>query len=65
MSTSLRSVLLVLLAVASTPLAVRLYRRIPERIRSVLSPVLMLAGLTVSTAYLVNSTYNPFLYFRF
>ena len=59
------AVLLVLLAVASTPLAVRLYRRIPERIRSVLSPVLMLAGLTVSTAYLVNSTYNPFLYFRF
>ena len=59
------AVLLVLLAVASTPLAARLYRRIPERIRSVLSPVLMLAGLTVSTAYLVNSTYNPFLYFRF
>ena len=59
------AVLLVLLAAASTPLAARLYRRIPERIRSVLSPVLMLAGLTVSTAYLVNSTYNPFLYFRF
>ena len=28
-------------------------------------PILVLAGLTFSTAYLVDSTYNPFLYFRF
>ena len=28
-------------------------------------PVLLLAGLTLSTAYLVDATYNPFLYFRF
>ena len=28
-------------------------------------PVLMLAGLALATAYLVDGTYNPFLYFRF
>ena len=31
----------------------------------VLLPLLVLAGLLVSTAYLVDATYNPFLYFRF
>lgn len=30
-----------------------------------LLPVLLLAGLVFSTAYLVDATYNPFLYFRF
>lgn len=59
------AVLLVLLVIGSTPLCARLYHRIPERVRDLLSPVLMLAGLLVSTAYLVDSTYNPFLYFRF
>ena len=57
--------LLIVLCIASTPLAAKLYGRIPERVRAVLSPVLVLAGLLVSTAYLVDSTYNPFLYFRF
>ena len=57
--------LLVVLCIASTPLAAKLYGRIPERVRAVLSPLLVLAGLLVSTAYLVDSTYNPFLYFRF
>ena len=28
-------------------------------------PVVLLAGLFFSTAYLVDATYNPFLYFRF
>ena len=30
-----------------------------------LAVVLMLAGLVVCTAYLVDGSYNPFLYFRF
>ena len=29
------------------------------------APILLLGGLTVCTAYLVDGTYNPFLYFRF
>ena len=62
-----RSFLPVLLisAVASTPLAARLWRRLPERSMRLLLPVLLLAGLVFSTAYLVDTTYNPFLYFRF
>ena len=49
----------------SLPLWRDLFRRLPERVRSVAAPVLILAVLLVSTAYLVDSTYNPFLYFRF
>ena len=28
-------------------------------------PVLLMAGLVLATAYLVDGTYNPFLYFQF
>ena len=52
-------------AVASTPLASNLWHKLPERARRIAFPVLMLAGLILSTAYLVDGTYNPFLYFRF
>ena len=52
-------------AVASTPLAANLWHKLPERARRIAFPVLMLAGLILSTAYLVDGTYNPFLYFRF
>ena len=43
---------------------------LPDRARSetenrTLAPVLMLAGLVLCTAYLVDGSYNPFLYFRF
>ncbi|WP_312280941.1 MBOAT family O-acyltransferase [Oscillibacter sp.] len=56
---------LVILALASTTLGLRLWARLPERIRQIAAPLLMLAGLTVCTAYLVDNSYNPFLYFRF
>ncbi len=52
-------------AVASTPLAANLWKRLPERPMRVILPILLLAGLVFSTAYLVDATYNPFLYFRF
>lgn len=42
-----------------------LYRKIPEKARGAVVCVLVLAGLIVSTSYLVDATYNPFLYFRF
>ena len=51
--------------VASTPLAAKLWRKLPERPMKVVLPVLVLAGLVFSTAYLVDASYNPFLYFRF
>ncbi len=62
-----RSFLLILLAavVAATPALRRLYGCLPSRVRSVLTPLLVLLALALCTAYLVDSTYNPFLYFRF
>ena len=56
---------LVLACLASTPLARRLWHRAPARAVQAALPVLLLAGLLLSTAYLVDATYNPFLYFRF
>lgn len=63
----LRSYLPMLLVavVASTPLAVRVWEKIPEKAVKIVLPILLLGGLTVCTAYLVDATYNPFLYFRF
>ena len=59
------AVILALLALGSTTLAVDLWEKLPERGRRVLAPVLMVLGLVLSTAYLVDGSYNPFLYFRF
>ena len=53
------------LVLASTTLGQRLWRRLPRRAERVLTPVLMGLGLTLCTAYLVDGSYNPFLYFRF
>ena len=57
--------LLPVLAVSSTPLAARLFARLPERAARWLGTALMLLALILCTAYLVDATYNPFLYFRF
>ena len=57
--------LLALLAVGSTPLAARIWSRLGERGRPLLGPVLVLGGLILCTAALVDASYNPFLYFRF
>lgn len=63
----LRSYLPVLLccAVACTPLAARLYSRLGERGQQAAGLLLTAGGLLLLTAYLVDATYNPFLYFRF
>ena len=57
--------LLALMVLGSTPWPLELWRKRPERVRRALTPVLMLLGLILSTAYLVDGSYNPFLYFRF
>lgn len=59
------AVLLVLLTVGSANTVKAVWERLPERARETLAPVLMLAGLVLCTAYLVDGSYNPFLYFRF
>ncbi len=52
-------------AVASTPLGVTIYRRLSPKAACAVSLTLVVAVMVVCTAYLVDGTYNPFLYFRF
>lgn len=59
------AVILVILIIASTTVGKQTWQRLPERAQKVATPILMLAGLFLCTAYLVDSSYNPFLYFRF
>ena len=59
------ALLLIVSVVACTPLGKKLYERLPDKLCGAVGPVLMLAVLVLSTAYLVDATYNPFLYFRF
>ena len=55
----------VILVVASTRVGGRVWNRLSERTQKILSPILMLLALVICTAYLVDGSYNPFLYFRF
>lgn len=57
--------MLVILLIACLPLGKQLFAKLPEKLRTVLVPILIVFVLLISTAYLVDSTYNPFLYFRF
>ena len=57
--------ILLLAGIASTPLGVMVYRKLKPRAQQVVCTLLVTAGLVACTAYLVASTYNPFLYFRF
>ena len=52
-------------AVASTPIGVKLFHRLPLKVKRIAGVLLVFGGLLVCTAYLVDGTYNPFLYFRF
>ena len=54
-----------ILAVASTRWGARVWGRLSERAQKLLTPILMGLALVVCTAYLVDGSYNPFLYFRF
>ena len=51
--------------IAATPLGARLWRRLPRKAVCVAAPAIILLALIISTAYLVDATYNPFLYFNF
>jgi len=57
--------ILALAVLAATPAGKRLYQKLPATAQKVVCLVLVIAGLMVCTGYLVASTYNPFLYFRF
>ncbi len=63
-------VILLLGVIGATPIVKKLAVRFSEgektaKIFDVLRPVVLVALLTVTTAYLVDGSFNPFLYFRF
>lgn len=67
-SLSTNGILLLVSALCATPLPDKLLSLLKDKwgtAGAVAVPVLYLAALVLSTAYLVDSTYNPFLYFRF
>lgn len=52
--------------IGATPLAKKVVERfVPKKYIGAVTGVLALAALALSVVYLVDSTYNPFLYFRF
>ena len=64
----LYAVLLVMAAVGATPLPKRIAACLSSRfgrVRCVAEPLCLLLLLLLATAYLVDGSFNPFLYFRF
>ena len=51
--------------VGATPAVKEMAGRVPEKITAVLEPLVLMALLLVCTGYLVDGSFNPFLYFRF
>ena len=63
-------VLLIVAAVGATPLPRRIYEKIGgtaggSRVLAVLTPTAAAAAVAVCTAYLIDGSFNPFVYFRF
>lgn len=63
-------VLLIVAAVGATPLPKRIYEKIGgtaggSRVLAVLMPTAAAAAVAVCTAYLIDGSFNPFVYFRF
>lgn len=58
--------ILLILIIASTPVLKNCYHQyIKDTKYEWIKPVLIIVGLLISVAFLVDATYNPFLYFRF
>ena len=59
------AVVFIVSIVGATPLVKTVASRIPKKAAAVLEPMVLLALLLTCTAYLVDGSFNPFLYFRF
>ena len=57
--------LLAVCAIASTPIAATRWNILNQKKGEWLVPVLTVIGLAVCTVFIVDASYNPFLYFRF
>lgn len=55
------SIVIILCIISSTPLVLKIYNKMNKVIKSIIIVLLFM----LSIAYLVDSSYNPFLYFRF
>ena len=58
-------VLLLICTIAATPIAATKWNFLRNRNGELLVPLLTVLGLLVCTAFIVDASYNPFLYFRF
>ncbi len=56
--------LIVISMIAGTPLPRNIYMRFKKQL-SILEPVFVILILLTATTYLINGSFNPFLYFRF
>ncbi len=56
---------LLLGAIGATPIVKKLSLSIPEKVRNLLEPAVLLVLAMVVTAFLIDGSFNPFLYFRF
>ena len=64
------ALIIIIASILSTPLLRNVYHAAARNekavvVRNVLEPVVCIVILAVSTAYLVDGSYNPFMYFRF
>lgn len=58
--------IIIIAAFGATPVIKKLYGRLSaSRAAPVLCPLLCAAGLAAATAFLIDGSFNPFLYFRF
>ncbi|MBQ8663976.1 MAG: MBOAT family protein [Eubacterium sp.] len=58
-------VILIAAIIGSTPVVKMAAAKLPEKARTILTPIVLVALLLVITGYLVDGSFNPFLYFRF
>lgn len=64
-------ILFIIAAIGSTPLPGRLWNRLDRRLEAhpvplgALESALVACGMLLCVAFLVDASYNPFLYFRF
>jgi len=58
-------IFLMVCLVASTPLGLSKLHSLDEKQQSIIKMVLVMTGMVICTASLINASFNPFLYFRF
>ncbi len=59
------AIMFIIAIVAAMPFGKNIYNALSNRTKSIITPILIICSLIISTAYLVDASYNPFLYFRF